>query len=222
MPIIQFPDLTEGYANECAGIPITTQFAYCTTTPNTTEPCKKSLVKAGFKCVSSMNNWGHPVTVTTFRKLDLYWYRSSTLQIKPCVCAPVSWGGRSVGGRRLQATGCGFAVSDTLQHEHYWRFHTLMRMPVKPSKHQLQWLARCHYFKIDEGALSSYWVNGFDPDKYTWRLERTYWNNLKFGLDYNKSITPIRQARYDKNRKKVFDGQMAAYQNRLGIQCGRL
>ena len=184
---VQHPDLTEEYCSSWHTNlrRLATEFAFCTATPSTDTALRALLVELGFKCVSSMNNWFH---YPNRRRIDLYWYKSPKPQAKPCALSEYHFGGGTQ--RLLQATGCGFALGSKLQHEYYWRFHTLMRMPIKPSSKQLLWLDRCHYQKIDEGTLASYWVNGFDPAKYTWKLEEKYWKSLKVSVDANNSITP--------------------------------
>ena len=211
---VQQPDLTEEYcASWSTNFPkLATEFAFCTATPLTTPVQKDSLVKLGFKCVSSMNNWFH---YPERRRIDLYWYKSPKPQAKPCALSECHFGTYK---RVLQATGCGFALGSKLQHEHYWRFHTLMRMPIKPSPKQLLWLERCHYQKIDEGTLSSYWVNGFDPAKYTWKLEEEYWQSLKLTFDGTKSITPLRTKRVKAAEQKAYQEQMKAYNARYNPQ----
>lgn len=206
----QFPDLTESYSSSAAGSIVTldTQFMFCTTSPSGDGQTIKSLIKAGFKCVSSMNNWneGHS---EERRRIDLWWYRRPEKQLKPKI----------PNGNKLsrtyptrQATGCGFNVSDQCQHEFYWRYHTLLRMPVSPSPAQLKWLNKCHYFKLDESKFSSYWTNGFPPKDYSWKLEEKYWTDIGVSVDARKSMTPKKAERVVARQRKIYDKQMKKYQ----------
>lgn len=229
---VQYPDLTEDYSSDWGTNikQLKTQFAFCTTSPTTTPYVKRQLIKLGFECMSSMNNW-HSGHCDNRRQIDLWWYKSPTLQKEKQILSPLSWIGTF--GRRLQATGCGFALTHTLHHRYYWRFHTLMRMPVNPSKFQLRWLKRCHYFKLDEGVFSSYWANGFPPKEYSWELEKKYWNSVKISIDANRLVAPLKNQRILKPSKKEVQERMkqanqnvAAYNNinylAQAIPCNRI
>lgn len=214
---VQFPDLTEEFSSNWSTSlkKLSTQFAFCTTSPNTARSTITELRKLGFKCVSSMRNW-HEGHSREHRKLNLYWYKSPIEQKEPCKMNAQGWCSvLNDKNRRLQITGCGFAISDKLNHRFYWRYHTLMRMPVHPSPHQLRWLERCHYFKIDEGALSSYWVNGFPPKKYSWEKEEEYWKSVGISPNSTDPLNPAKFARAHERTQKLYAKRMKEYDERV-------
>jgi len=177
-PIVQFPDLTEIETISCNAISkshIKTEFAFGVAAPNQDTTLLKDL---GFKHLASMMNWwpshwGHK------RELKFFWLRLE--EREPQLPGRLRWchepsadpkTGNFYITKDLAASGCGFKLgTPPLQRASYFRFFTLLRMPVKPGKIQQKWLGLNFFRHIDTGAQASYWVNGWEPGQWSMKEE---------------------------------------------------
>lgn len=150
-----------------------TEFAFAVTAPSNAATYGggyEALKVFKYKPLASKNNWyyGHN---GEHRKLTFWWKKFPDAEN---VKAPP--GGFLVGGyggsRKLTASGCGFKVGSLPLHkDEYFKFFTLLRLPVCPTNLQARWLKMYQFNRIDEGKLSSYYLNGYDPEKWTWEQE---------------------------------------------------
>lgn len=153
---IQFPDLTEIYVSTYVGskynssggyierqqFEITgnfeTEFVFGTILTSESRQYRKNLIGYGFQHVSSMINWS-PFHLDC-RALELWWWKNpNPTQLHPNP-QPRYWdsGYRGWLSKNCQASGCGLKLHNKyLAHRSVWRFHTLMRMPIKPTAKQL-------------------------------------------------------------------------------------
>lgn len=180
--VAQFQDLTEGHGiyaphpNTADNVRnIQTEFAFAISSPTQSGAY---LEKYGFAHLSSMNNWW-PSHAGQSRELKFYWRKdpkAPNLDKKP---QRMNWGrdyydSRKEGklSKQLALSGCGFklATGPVTIKEHY-RFFTLMRLPIEPTKTQKALLEKLHYRHIDTGRLASYWINGWKPEEFSFDKE---------------------------------------------------
>jgi hypothetical protein len=152
--------------------------------------------KNGWKAISAMRNWYH--VSETNRILVLYWKKNPVQMIGPKL--PVlnrkTYGTNLQKSKEekfkwkldtLQGTGCGFKVGEPpLNTFGYWRWFTLLRMPLRRQIPRLTklWLKNRNFRYVDQGTMASYWVNGWPVRDYTYKKEFEYWQKydpkLKF------------------------------------------
>jgi hypothetical protein len=141
-------------------------------------------LELGLKPVSSMNNWW-PSHNGESRCLTLYWLK---LPDRPnCQGAGVKrvrWEyaerGKWTSIKNLAASGCGFKIGEPpLQKRQYYKFFTLMRMPVKIKPIEKMWMTQNHFRLLDTGTMSSYWINGWDPKEYSHEMEYKFFKTSR-------------------------------------------
>lgn len=123
-----------------------------------------------YKPLASKNNWYYGHTGEQ-RKLTFWWKKfpdAENVKAPPGGFQVSGYGGSG----KLTASGCGFKVGSLpLRKVEYFKFFTLLRLPVCPTNLQTRWLKMYKFNRIDEGKLSSYYLNGYDPEKWTWEQE---------------------------------------------------
>lgn len=137
-------------------------------------------LEAGFKPVSKMNNWW-PSHNGEDRPMTLMWLKLPDK--KNLAVAPQRnrwyYDRHYYGGRytpilvNLAGSGCGFKLADnpvlgrrTMKPTGFYRFFTLLRMPLKLGAIQQKWMTLNNFRLLDTGTMSTYWVNGWEPEKY--------------------------------------------------------
>jgi hypothetical protein len=211
--VVQFPDLTEivhtselqheGRTIENILKVCQTEFAFATTADAYgtqtksvgTLPYHIGMERLGFSPISAMNNW-YPLHSGNYRRMILWWKRLRTgPDVVPIRPSPAHYGpfGDSPGEwhcKYIQFSGCGFKIADSVcSTAHFWRFHTLMRMPLQPNRRQLLWLERYNFKNFAIGSMATFWANGWDAASYSWeRVEKPYWEAKGVTLDAYKII----------------------------------
>lgn len=175
----QFQDLTEGTGLGCHENPqlkkqlkeLKTEFVFGVSAVGQSG---EYLKQYGFKHLATMNNWW-PTHAGENRRMDFYWLKQEDAPNLPKVPERKTWGYNSQYkslSEQLASGGCGFKLGEApiCMKEHY-RYFTLMRLPVKVSPLRQVLLAKMNYKLIDTGKLASYWLNGWNPEKYTYENE---------------------------------------------------
>jgi len=172
--VIQYPDLTEvlhpsNYSRS------ETEFIFYLQAPLSNTPY--TLKGKGFTPVASMNNWW-PTHAGEERRLTLWWLKVPTNAGNEVKAGRNRWGYSSAKDKysqiekHLAKSGCGLKIGEPpLLSKYFHKFFTLMRMPLDIKPIQQKWLTRHNYRHIDTGAMASYWVNGWEPNKYSIELE---------------------------------------------------
>lgn len=189
--VIQFPDLTEiDYAKDMTQESIKqikTEFIFHLAAPYY-EGINKT--KFGFKAVSCMNNWW-PSHAGENRKLTLWWMRSPGFLEGPQIADRKVWPSYCLADRKygkivkwLSHTGCGLKIGEPpftvkLFDTQFNRFFTLLRMPLIVSPLKQRFLASRNYRHLDTGKLASYWINGWEPEKYDVEEEYKYFKTTR-------------------------------------------
>lgn len=178
---VQYPDLTEiarvDGLQYCTAQrlleEVKTEFVFTIQAPST-QNLTHELIRHGFTQVSSMRNYyrSHPEE----RRLNFWWKRVHP-NAEPQKSGRISWGGSEEGGY-FSHGGCGFKLNNKL-HKAFKKFFSLLRMPLDPTKFQLQWLKINNYRLIEKGNMASFYVNGFDPDTYSFQTEADYWRKVE-------------------------------------------
>ena len=198
---VQYPDLTE-----CSGMTydhdypgrtvqgrldcIKTEFAFGVLAPGQ-KP--EFIQEMGFKHVSSMNNWW-PTHRGQNRELKLMWRKFDGRPLLD-VAQRVQWHYNDPGdkfypvAKDLSQSGCGLKLAQPpLKRASFYRYFTLLRMPLEPTRTQAIWLKHNHFRLLDTGTHASYWCNGWEPKKYDFKLEIEFFKDFKDPL-YDKLIT---------------------------------
>ena len=187
---IHYPDLAELRSGSLSGkedlSSIPTEFVFATTGTYVSEGSVETLLKLGFKEVGAMKNW-HWIHVNEWTKpIRLFWLRVHSkkdakpyLKLNPQHFSASNENTRSYHKDQvqfLQRNGCGLKVSDKISRHSMYRYFGLLRMPVKPSKHQLRWLKAANYRLIDTGNLASFWCNGWESAAdWSIKIEQEFW-----------------------------------------------
>lgn len=182
---IQYPDLTELASYELyknVNLNIRTEFAFFTAmskhSANKQIATNVTILEdMGFKRLTSMNNWW-PSHWDDGRVIDFWWkrYEKNTKPVENAFRQV--WGGREYPWLKglIAATGCGFKIGHSpLRQNLYYRFFSLLRLTKKPTALSIKWLEKYNFKKIDEGQMAEYWLNGWDYDKYSLKMEMDYW-----------------------------------------------
>lgn len=186
----QFEDLTEGRGLfNCAGTTeenvkaIKTEFSFAVAAPS---QGGEYLEKYGFRHVSTMNNWW-PTHAGQNRALKFFWRKDEKAPNLPKKPARISWqmGNYQDKAKRLALqlahSGCGFKLcTPPVTMKDHYRFFTLMRLPIEPTDSQVKLLKKLNYRHLDTGRLASYWINGWEPKKYSFDREYDF-----FGINQN-------------------------------------
>jgi hypothetical protein len=190
--IVQFPDLTEwsGLGENHDPVHIRTEFAFGVAAPGSSTD---KLTAAGFQHVSSMNNWW-PTHKGQDRELKLYWKKFDDKGIVPeleftlkkwCIWkavedAEVKADSTYCVKKDLAASGCGFKIAQPpLKRISFYRFFSLLRMPLQPMKVQVKWLGANHFRLLDTGTQASFWCNGWKPKEWDIKMEREFFKDFK-------------------------------------------
>jgi hypothetical protein len=197
----QFSDLTEVYTTSLRDYTeanlhdmVQTEFLFGTTTKwqNSHKFCKQ----LGFKAVSCMNNWW-PTHDGDNRTMTLWWKRLREKQDAPLEPQPCHWGMNAekygIHERHTQASGCGFKIAEPpLRRNLFFRYHTLLRLPIDPNRIRRKWLEKHHFWLLEVGSFASFWVNGWKPEEYDWlTVEVPFWKQRGISLDATKSIAVV-------------------------------
>jgi hypothetical protein len=186
--IPQFSDVSEVISSysvsETTKLNCKTEFCFATTMPHSSTD---KLIAAGFTAISRMNNWypshaGHERAIT-------FWWKKFLVPVSPVKAERKSWGGfyNKKIEKYLSASGCGFSIHspkdlDDMPRDPFFRYFTLMRMPIEPSEQQYEWLEINHFRHITTGTQSSFWINGWDPAEYTWEREQEFFKSAGVNL----------------------------------------
>ena len=199
---VQFPDVTEivnsyqlanfSKVSLCEEIP--TEFAFATTACTITTKIEE-MKMAGFAEISAMNNWW-PTHSSTHRKISFWWRRMRTEGIKEITASRKSCGYGTEGtltgyhNPYLQKSGCGFKLAEPpLLRKQFFRYFTMLRMPLAITPNQKRWLTACNFHKFDDGEFASFWINGWPPETYTYAEEAAFFKAKGVSLDaQNKAI----------------------------------
>jgi hypothetical protein len=87
----------------------------------------------------------------------------------------------------LAGSGCGFKLIDDsflqevdykcdLRARSYYKFFTLIRMPLELNEVQRNFMKEYHYHLLSNGKLAAYWVNGWQPKEYSIKKEYEFFN----------------------------------------------
>lgn len=195
--IVQFPDLTEwsGLGDDYDPKYVRTEFAFGVAAPGS---LTGNITAAGFQHVSSMNNWW-PTHKGQDRELKLYWKKFDGKGILPelevtrkkwCVWKEedAAKGDKTYYVKKdLAASGCGFKIAQPpLKRISFYRFFSLLRMPLQPMKVQLKWLTTNHFRLLDTGTQASFWCNGWEPKEWDIKMERKFFKDFK-DPEYDKN-----------------------------------
>jgi hypothetical protein len=146
---------------------IKTEFAFAVSSPG--EGWKEGAGKCGYKPIACKNNWyqGH---WGQERALTFLWKKLEGKPNVPGAKREYGWAGFK---SRITQGGCGFKVGEPpLRRLDYFRYFTLLRLPIEPTIFQARWLKAYGFNLVDVGTLSSYYVNGWKPEEYSWKLEK--------------------------------------------------
>ena len=154
----------------------------------------------GLKRVSSMNNWW-PSHCGQERKLTLWWRHLPGKKNVDKPGALRRWCSRGnyhanfmnqeyapngvvtdIICQSLAGSGCGFKLIDKtflkdcdykcdLRARSFYRFFTLIRMPLELNKKEAKFMEDYNYRLLDTGKLATYWVNGWPSEKYSIKEE---------------------------------------------------
>jgi hypothetical protein len=183
-----YPDYAEGLT----GIP--TEFAFGTSRDNMPEV----MAKAGFKHIRTMINWW-PSHAYEKAPMNMFWWKNPnpTRPQEITDVKPHSWMWKysddypNFGVDDTQGTGCGVKIGHLPLRAYQWyHYFTLMRLPLTKNLTEVQktWLKYRSFKFLDEGSISSYWVNGFEPEKYTVDKEIRFWKKHDPNRQYYHAI----------------------------------
>ena len=220
---VQSPDLTEclssynfdhlDMSDEFIQQTIKTEFIFVTTaltSYSNSAACSrgKRLRELGFRAISSMNNW-YPSHSGEERQITLWWKRVHTgkdVVAQRCdKYTPYPYIGANTAAYhqpRITQGGCGFKFGTLpLRQGQYWRYHTLLRLPLTLSRLRLHWLETYNFKQIDTGTFASFWANGWDPKTYDFdKVEWPYWESYGIPRDHRTILlkhsfppTPIKE-----------------------------
>lgn len=187
----QAPDVTELSSSYLTNLKhsfleqrVWTEFAWVTVAVGTTNgtgvrpEALDSLKRLGFNPISRMSN-RHPCHSQQKYYLEFWWKRMHD-GVDPWKAGPVrvnrcDWGGY----RDKSASGCGFNFGEPPLTEiktRFFDFFSLLRIPHTDDKDGLyeSHLKRFNFRKVDRGRLATFYVNGFDCDKWDWDAERAF------------------------------------------------
>lgn len=182
---VQYPDLTECYNIGYEPVDVEsigTEFAFGVAAPGQRISILKEM---GFEHVSSMNNWW-PTHKGQDRELKLMWRKLEGRPNNPAKVKRLRWGyGDSKDvfqyiSKDLAYGGCGFKIAQPpLKRASFYRFFTLLRMPLQPTKVHHSWLKMNHFRLLDTGTLATFWCNGWDPNEWNIKKEREFFKDFK-------------------------------------------
>lgn len=162
----------------------TTEFIFGCASPGTHY---QPLLKQGWKEISCMGNWW-PAHKGDTRRLTLLWKKNENFKNLPVLPARQHWCLNHYGKKHtnyiitkdLAASGCGFKLISRMPEKRlHWRYFTLARLPRKVSEAKIAQLTTLGYRKFDEGTMASYWVNGQDPQTFTFQNEFKFLGTTK-------------------------------------------
>jgi hypothetical protein len=176
--VVQAPDVTEitccglesVLTEEALRMLVPTEFAWVTTSPRTHKRGLDALARLGFKHLTSMRNWYHGHD-EEWRRMDFYWKRVKQQSIPMVRTNPRFWSGEYT--PKLSSSGCGFAFDEPPILDAFNKFFTLVRMPLAEhhAKNHLVTLEKFNYRLVDVGSQSAFYINGWDPDKWSRETE---------------------------------------------------
>ena len=195
----QYPDLTELVSSihfaddritpEVVQKLIATEFAFATTVNHdgswTDGPGIAGLIRNGFEPLSCMKNWFDSHSDDKWG-IVFWWKRIHAFDVRPQQAERAHWG---IAPNDLHLSGCGFKIGEPpLLSERFFRYFSLLRMPLDTSKVQLRWLETHNYRMIAMGQFANYWVNGWDPKVWTYEKEIEYFQSRKVSIDARTKV----------------------------------
>ena len=159
--------------------------------------------KLGLTKVASMNNWW-PSHCGQERRLNLWWRHFPNKpntehdhkltrwcfgegEYNPKFMDEPNNKSTQIICQSLAGSGCGFKLINDkflkdanykcdMRGRSFYRFFTLIRMPLKLNGMQKQFMEEYHYRLLDTGKLATYWVNGWKPEEYSMEKEYKFFN----------------------------------------------
>lgn len=138
----------------------------------------------GFEHKRTMINWW-PTHLYEKVPLFFFWWKNPKPSRPQTLKATrQSWGEKYyndykyMGKYDTQATGCGFKLGELPLVSYKWyHYFTLLRLPKLDYIHNIQkaWLKQRHFKLLDEGSVSTFWINGWAPTTYSVDKEIAFW-----------------------------------------------